>query len=411
MQPAVLRTSVLHVTMDCGVEYLSCEWNQYCTHTPSPDGDGIGNNEDTDDDNDGVADDEDAFQFDSSESLDTDLDGIGNNADTDDDNDGVDDASDDLPLDASDYIDTDGDGTGNLTDTDDDGDGTADTLDPLPLDNTVTTWGTDPNAITCPTGTTSTGTGYCELPSQISSDLTLTAGNAYLLNGVVTVGNGNQELASTTELASGAALQNVTLTIEAGVNVYGKTNTGAVLIITRGSQINANGTESNPITFSGEDEGFVGTGEFGGLVLQGFSADIEYNYGEGFFGKPDNTLRSDNGSSGVLRYVRVVESGSEVADVSGIEFQGVGSGTVVENIHVHSGRYLGLIAYHGNLNAKHLVISDMTLSSLAPSEGVQGSLQFILIKQSNETSSTHDALLFNSVNGVSNPTLANVTMI
>ena len=224
--------------------------------------------------------------------------------------------SDDLPLDASDYIDTDGDGTGNLTDTDDDGDGTADTLDPLPLDNTVTTWGTDPNAITCPTGTTSTGTGYCELPSQISSDLTLTAGNAYLLNGVVTVGNGNQELASTTELASGAALQNVTLTIEAGVNVYGKTNTGAVLIITRGSQIIANGTESNPITFSGEDEGFDGTEEFGGLVLQGFSGEPN-NGALGEFGGVTAGVFDDNDSSGQLQYVRVSETGEELAALDG----------------------------------------------------------------------------------------------
>ncbi len=53
------------------------------------DGDGIGNNEDTDDDNDGVSDDNDAFPFDSNESVDSDEDGIGNNADNDDDNDGV----------------------------------------------------------------------------------------------------------------------------------------------------------------------------------------------------------------------------------------------------------------------------------------------------------------------------------
>ena len=48
-----------------------------------------------------MADTNDAFPLDASESVDTDLDGIGNNADTDDDNDGVADANDAFPLDAS----------------------------------------------------------------------------------------------------------------------------------------------------------------------------------------------------------------------------------------------------------------------------------------------------------------------
>jgi hypothetical protein len=53
----------------------------------------------TDTDGDGVADSDDAFPNDASESLDTDGDGIGNNEDTDDDNDGVLDGDDYAPLD------------------------------------------------------------------------------------------------------------------------------------------------------------------------------------------------------------------------------------------------------------------------------------------------------------------------
>jgi FtsP/CotA-like multicopper oxidase with cupredoxin domain len=52
------------------------------------DGDGIDDISDPDDDNDGVADTQDAFPKDASESSDTDGDGIGDNADMDDDNDG-----------------------------------------------------------------------------------------------------------------------------------------------------------------------------------------------------------------------------------------------------------------------------------------------------------------------------------
>lgn len=88
--------------------------------TPIPisdnDNDGIADSTDSDDDNDGVPDNQDAFPFDASESLDTDNDGIGNNADNDDDGDGVDDTEDAFPLDSSETVDTDADGVGDNAD-------------------------------------------------------------------------------------------------------------------------------------------------------------------------------------------------------------------------------------------------------------------------------------------------------
>ena len=97
------------------------------------DGDGIGNNEDTDDDNDGVNDEEDAFPLNPNEDTDTDGDGVGNNEDTDDDNDGVNDEEDAFPLNPNEDTDTDGDGVGNNEDTDDDNDGVNDDEDAFPL--------------------------------------------------------------------------------------------------------------------------------------------------------------------------------------------------------------------------------------------------------------------------------------
>lgn len=90
------------------------------------DGDGIGDSTDDDDDGDGVADGDDAFPLDPTESIDTDKDGTGDNADDDDDGDGTPDVSDPFPLNANEDTDTDGDGIGNNTDTDDDGDGISD---------------------------------------------------------------------------------------------------------------------------------------------------------------------------------------------------------------------------------------------------------------------------------------------
>ena len=96
---------------------------------------------DTDFDDDGVVNEQDAFPYDASETLDTDSDGIGNNADTDDDGDDWSDEDETAegtdPLDAQLVpVDTDGDGIGNVTDTDDDGDEVPDTEDAFPLDPT-----------------------------------------------------------------------------------------------------------------------------------------------------------------------------------------------------------------------------------------------------------------------------------
>lgn len=103
------------------------------TESVDTDLDGIGNNADTDDDGDGVADARDAFPLNALEILDSDGDGAGNNSDPDDDGDGFVDALDAFPLQAGEWLDTDGDGIGNNTDNDDDGDGVDDSNDPLPL--------------------------------------------------------------------------------------------------------------------------------------------------------------------------------------------------------------------------------------------------------------------------------------
>ncbi|MEK9877208.1 MAG: thrombospondin type 3 repeat-containing protein, partial [Betaproteobacteria bacterium] len=98
------------------------------------DGDGIGDNSDEDADNDGVSNLDDLFPFNPNESADSDQDGVGDRADTDDDNDGVADAWDAFPLDATESKDSDGDAIGDNADTDDDNDGVPDLFDAFPFD-------------------------------------------------------------------------------------------------------------------------------------------------------------------------------------------------------------------------------------------------------------------------------------
>ena len=125
----------------------------------------------------------------------------------------------------------------------------------------------------------------------------------------------------------------VELTIEPGVDVVA-TPFGSLRVL-RGSKLNASGTAEQPITFSSIDDGYDGVGEWGGIALLGF-APIYYgdshetdacfnrdgnNTGRDLSEAPFNWCNDGSNygnaggdhfadSSGSLRYLRILESGS-----------------------------------------------------------------------------------------------------
>ena len=245
---------------------------------------------------------------------------------------------------------------------------------------------------TCPEGTTEVSEGLCELPTTISGDMTLSAGVDYLMTGRVTVGNGNGQLETNGDgtLDDGSAVQAATLTIEAGVEVFGETGTFANLLITRGSKIMAMGTADAPIVFSSDDAGYDGAGEWGGLIIHGFAphnecavggsyCDIDSEGESGFAGGYD-----EDDSSGVLRYVVVAEGGYEFStgnEINGISLMGVGRGTEMDFIQVHGNSDDGIEFYGGTVNLKHGVFTNNNDDSVDWDEGYQGNLQYIIVKQ------------------------------
>lgn len=265
------------------------------------------------------------------------------------------------------------------------------------------------------------GTDVCELPSSITENRTLTADTIWRMDGRVTVGNGNQEIAADqVTLASGEPLLNVTLTVEPGTQIVGAQGEFANMIITRGSMIMAEGTADAPIIFSSEDEDFQGTGEFGGLILHGFGShnqcpaeppcNIDSEGESGFAAgyEPDD-------SSGVLRYVIVAEGGFEFApgnEINGISLVGVGSGTEMEYIQVQGNSDDGIEFYGGDVNVKYLVLTDNLDDSVDWDEGFQGNLQYVIAKQS--TDSEGNAGEYDTegaASPLSKPTVANATWI
>ncbi len=281
--------------------------------------------------------------------------------------------------------------------------------------------GPGPEPEECPDGTTEITEGQCALPATISDDLTLVAGPVYIMDGTVTVGNGNGELGEDGNLLDGSPLQNVTLTIEAGVEVQGVTGTFANMIVTRGSRILANGTAAAPIIFSSDDEGYDGSGEWGGLQIGGFGphnecdpnglvCNIDGEGESGFFGGYDA-----NDDSGSLRYVIIAEGGFEFApgdEINGLSLHGVGAGTNIEYLQIEGNSDDGIEFYGGTVNLKYGVFTNNLDDSVDWDEGYQGNLQYILVSQSPEGSGeafemdTQGTDLF-----LSKPTLANVTVI
>jgi hypothetical protein len=125
----------------------------------------------------------------------------------------------------------------------------------------------DAGTITGPTGTYR----VCELPNRItrSSTLVKIPGLLYSLPGRVDVGTDLTAQAATAP----AGVAAVTLTVNAGVVVFGKTGT-SWLAVNRGNRIQAVGTASSPIVFTSRDNvlGLVtddSQGQWGGIVLLG----------------------------------------------------------------------------------------------------------------------------------------------
>ncbi len=276
----------------------------------------------------------------------------------------------------------------------------------------------------CPAGTTTIptvdgGTNTCEVSGRITSDLRLTAGNHYALSGAVFVGGDNTDSA--------------TLTVDPGVVVYGASGND-YLVVSRGSSIEADGTASNPITFTsrqhvanGVEAGLAnGTaGQWGGMIILGngsstkcpdsgeCSLQVEGAQEGAVFGGNDNTE-----SSGTLRYVRVMHGGFEIApdnELNGITFGGVGSGTTVEYLQVHKNADDGVEFFGGAVNARYVVLTGIQDDSVDWDNGYAGKMQFVLVKHADDNSDANRGIEGDGDGGsgtaFSNPMIANMTVL
>lgn len=292
---------------------------------------------------------------------------------------------------------------------------------------------------------------------DITSDLTLTANTVYILDNLTFVNDG------------------VKLTIEEGAIIRGQPRTApgaaenpGTLVVSRGAQIDAQGTASNPIIFttaatptgarwtSGafldanpktaplgpeaviNSSTEVTTNLWGSVILLGHAPTnlgaVEGGIsGEGYIEGLTLTTEdtkyggyNPNDNSGIMRYVSIRHTGDAVAEgqeLQGLTLGGVGYGTLLEYIDIYMSGDDGIEIFGGNSSLKNFVIYGAQDDGLDLDQGYQGNCQFGLIiapytgsdstaEWDGDDDITADGNNVSDTGGpFTNPTLANLTFM
>ena len=216
--------------------------------------------------------------------------------------------------------------------------------------------------------------------SDITSDTRWSKGTRYALDGEINVING------------------ATLTIDAGVTVFGLSQS-SYLAINRGSKIEADGTQAEPIVFTsaadvaGDNGDKTFQGQWGGLTVIGaapiIGGTVIYEAGsqEGGGNNPTD-------DSGTLRYVVIKNSGFEVEEdkeLNGLSLLAVGSGTTIENVAVLSGSDDGIEFWGGTVNATGLYVFDAGDDSIDTDLGYTGKVENAFVQQFTVDATNYDS--------------------
>ncbi len=265
----------------------------------------------------------------------------------------------------------------------------------------------------CPAFATDLGDRSCLISAPASSPLTgeidLSNDITWFLDGQVFAGGDNTNPAR--------------VNIEAGTRIIGASGNGA-LFIRRGSKIFAEGKPFAPVVFTGLDQQIAG--EWSGVVISGNAivngcaegtpigqCEVSSEFAEAEFYGGDN----DEDDSGVMRYVNIRFAGRVVfenRELNGLTLQGVGSKTILENIHIHAGLDDGIEFFGGAAQVRNLVVTEAQDDSIDWGFGFHGKIQNALVIVNN---GEHGIEADNSeppnldLLPRANPTLSNLTMI
>lgn len=215
------------------------------------------------------------------------------------------------------------------------------------------------------------------LPLVIAEDRELANDTLYILDGKTYVANG-----ATLIIAPNTRIE----AVKKSTN-----DSASALIITRGSKLFAQGTETEPIVFTSH-QSTPATGDWGGIVILGDAplnrvdatieginlpsvpAGVDINYGGGGAG-----LGNPHHYGGELVYIRIEYAGASIAtdnELNGLTLGGVGDSTILDYIQVAQGNDDAFEFFGGTVSAKHLVSDVSDDDAFDFDFGYNGHIQF-----------------------------------
>lgn len=263
--------------------------------------------------------------------------------------------------------------------------------------------GTGGATAVCPTGTTDVGViatfRACRLPQVMTTSLSLPR-----IQGVVYQFNGQTEVG--VPVGTTGADTGVTLTIAPGVTLVANASDSApdVLLVNRGSRINAVGTATDPIIFTAQQNltangvSETSQGLWGGVILLGRAPIQTCASGSNNAGGTSTTCEANiegvtgrlyggptqNDSSGVMQNVQIRYTGIAITDgneLQGLTLGGVGSGTTLDHIQSHNSADDGIEIFGGTANLRYLAITGADDDGIDIDNGYRGFIQFMITAQ------------------------------
>lgn len=200
------------------------------------------------------------------------------------------------------------------------------------------------------------------LSGTITDTRTLDASVEYILDGTLVVEDGG------------------VLNIPAGTTIKAKQGFSSYVLVARGGKIYANGTADAPVVFTADSDR-PEAGYWGGLIINGkapISGTGDVNEGttevatEFSYGGSD---AADN--SGSLSYVKLLYTGANNGDDvehNGLTLNGVGNGTVINNIYVADGNDDAIEFFGGAVNVSNLLSVNADDDMFDFTQGYTGTL-------------------------------------
>ncbi|MFK7049532.1 hypothetical protein V3Q77_06480 [Flavobacterium davisii] len=202
--------------------------------------------------------------------------------------------------------------------------------------------------------------GTENLSGTITNNITLTASKTYYLNGSLIIDNGG------------------TLNIPAGTIIKSKKGFSNYILVLQGGKINVNGTAEKPVIMQADIE-TTEYGYWGGLIINGKAklsdatptGSTEINSAYTYGGNDD----TDN--SGIIRYLILNNTGAKSSaniEHNGLTLNGVGNGTIIENVFVKNCADDGVEFFGGTVDIKNILCVNTDDDMFDYTQGWRGTL-------------------------------------